>query len=238
MNADKYARDESRVREVFGALADLVYSAGEYQETYRAVCAAAPSLVSGCDHASLAIRQGNRLFTAAESDGIARQIDAFEREVGEGPCVDAINEDTPQIDADLRHARLWVGLSNRIVQATPVRGVAGFRVLVDERKVGALNFFSDTPGALTEKSVNEASVLTAFTSVALIAMSYQEAATTLREGLDSNREIGKAIGLLMAFHKVTDDDAFAMLQRTSQDLNIKMAEVAREVLEHQRTREP
>ena len=31
----------------------------------------------------------------------------------------------------------------------------------------------------------------------------------------------------MAFHKITDEEAFAMLRKASQDMNIKLAEVAR-----------
>ncbi len=59
-------------------------------------------------------------------------------------------------------------------------------------------------------------------------------AKTLRDGLQSNREIGKAVGLLMAFHQISDDAAFDMLRKASQDMNIKLAEVARQVVEHHR----
>jgi AmiR/NasT family two-component response regulator len=36
----------------------------------------------------------------------------------------------------------------------------------------------------------------------------------------------------MAFHKITDDEAFSMLRKASQDMNIKLAEVARQVVDH------
>ncbi len=238
MNAEDFLHEGDGVGEFFADLAALVYRTDDYQEIYQAVCTAAPSLVHGCDHASLMLMQGAGPVTAAWSDDVACQIDAAERELGSGPCVDAINDDTAHIDADLLHSRLWPDLSERVVRSTPVRGLAGFRVLVGERKVGALNFFSDTPGALTDRSINEAAVLAAFTSVALIAASNRETASTMRKGLQSNREIGKAMGLLMAFHKVTDDEAFEMLRRTSQDLNIKIAVVADELVKHHRTRKP
>ena len=44
-------------------------------------------------------------------------------------------------------------------------------------------------------------------------------------------EIGKAVGLLMAAHRVTADEAFAILRKTSQDLNIKLASVAELVVQ-------
>ncbi len=75
-------------------------------------------------------------------------------------------------------------------------------------------------------------MLASFVTVALLAAHERKAAGTLRAGLASNREIGKAVGLMMAFHKITDDEAFAMLRKASQDMNIKLAEVARQVVAH------
>ncbi|HET9888940.1 MAG TPA: ANTAR domain-containing protein, partial [Mycobacterium sp.] len=47
----------------------------------------------------------------------------------------------------------------------------------------------------------------------------------------SNREIGKAVGMLMMLHEMSEDEAFDLLRRHSQALNIKLADVAREVIE-------
>ena len=80
-------------------------------------------------------------------------------------------------------------------------------------------------------------MLTAFASVALAALDRGEEATTLRRGLESNREIGKAIGLLMAMHDIDDDQAFEMLAKVSQEMNIKVAEVAAQVIAHHRKKD-
>ena len=77
-------------------------------------------------------------------------------------------------------------------------------------------------------------MLTAFASVALAALERGEEATTLRRGLESNREIGKAIGLLMAMHDIDDNQAFQMLSKVSQEMNVKLAQVASQVLAHHR----
>ena len=69
----------------------------------------------------------------------------MEPRAGDGPCVDAIEEETPQIDTDLTTSSLWPNLAARLVEETPVRGAMGFRLLVDKRKGAALNLFSDTP---------------------------------------------------------------------------------------------
>ena len=78
-------------------------------------------------------------------------------------------------------------------------------------------------GALTQHSLDQAIVLTAFASIAMAALERGEEAVTLRRGLESNREIGKAIGLLMAMHSITDDQAFEMLSKVSQEMNISFS---------------
>jgi AmiR/NasT family two-component response regulator len=50
--------------------------------------------------------------------------------------------------------------------------------------------------------------------------------------LTSNREIGKAVGMLMMLHDYTEDEAFDKLRQHSQHLNIKLADVARQLINH------
>jgi len=221
---------------VFEGLAALVYSGDDYEAMYRAVCQAAVRLVDGCQHASLMLRQNGRFVTVGATDDTAQHIDELEREIGEGPCLDAIEEEAAVLDPDLVEDSEWPRLRDQVIVRTPVRGMAGFRLLVNDRKAGALNIFSDSPHALTAKSVDQAAVLAAFTSVVLVAASRDEQARTLREGLSSNREIGKAVGLMMAFHKVNDEEAFEILRRSSQDMNLKISAIAREIVGHHNDR--
>ena len=114
-----------------------------------------------------------------------------------------------------------------------MRSAIGYRLLLDGDKVGALNLFSDTPGGLTSKSADVGAVIASFASVALMAIRAREEAATLRQGLQSNREIGKAVGLLMAAHHISGQEAFELLRSTSQELNMKLAHVASQVIEGQ-----
>ncbi len=226
-----YPADEA-TSAVFRSLAEIVYASDDFNQVYDAVVRAAPQLVVGCDHASLMLRGNDTFVTVAASDDIAREIDSYERELGEGPCLDAIVDASVFHDADLTDGSPWPLLSARVLAVTPVRGMAGFRLRVGEEKSGALNLFSDTAGALDERSVDQGIVLASFVTMALLASNERRTAQTLRAGLASNREIGKAIGLMMAFHKISDEAAFAMLRSASQEMNIKLAEVARQVVEH------
>jgi hypothetical protein len=225
----------SELLNTFRSLAEIVYSGESYESVHDALCTNAVQLIDGCDHASLMLRRAGRVETVAASDDVARRIDELEKALGEGPCLDAIDDDEPDqhMCSDLPGgSSKWPRLGQAIMAETSVRGMAGFRLRQGGKKVGALNVFSDTAGALTDGSLDQAVLLTAFASVTLSALEAGEEATTLRRGLESNREIGKAVGLLMATHNIDDDRAFEMLAKVSQEMNLKVAEVAAQVVAH------
>ena len=56
-------------------------------------------------------------------------------------------------------------------------------------------------------------------------------AEQLQHALSSNREIGMAMGVIMALRRVSQREAFAVLTRASQYLNRKLQDVAAEVVE-------
>jgi hypothetical protein len=224
--------DKADPATVFAALAEIIYQGSDVKEMYAAICVAATLAIRGCDHASLLVRDNGRYVTVGASDQLAKRIDDLERRAGDGPCIDAIEEETPQIDADLTTPSHWPKLASILVAETPVRGAMGFRLLVDKRKGAALNLFSDTPNLFDAESAGRAAVLAAFASVAINAVAKGEDAASLRRGLLSNREIGKAVGMLMLLHEMSEEQAFDLLRRHSQALNIKLADVARAIIEN------
>jgi len=217
-------------RKAFALLADVVYGSDGFEQVYEAVCATATQVVPGCDHVSLMLAQGSGFVTAAASDEIARSIDAAERRLGTGPCVDALAGAEVSIDADLRSHATWPRLAQWVLANTPVRGAAGYQLRVDGRRVGALNFFSDTPGALAGASADQAVVFTSFTAVALKASQEQERARSLRTRLEQDREIGKAVGLLMTMHSVDEQEALRLLDATAGELGQTLVDTASHVL--------
>lgn len=221
---------------VFSALAEILYSGSDPSEVYTAICVAATVLIPGCDHASVMLRQGKNYLTVAATSEVAARIDDLERRLGQGPCVDAIDEQQPRIEADLRAGSSWPQLAEAILAETPVRGVMAFRLLIDRTKVGALNLFSTTAGAFTTEAAGQASVLAAFASITATAVSREQDIASLRTGLVNNREIGTAVGLLMALQHLSADEAFDVLRRTSQQMNLKVADLARSLLDRHRHR--
>lgn len=59
-----------------------------------------------------------------------------------------------------------------------------------------------------------------------------ERARQLQEAVLTNREIGYAIGLLMAHYHLDDQAAYEKLRSHSRDLNLKMRDLAAQMIEH------
>ena len=133
-------------------------------------------------------------------------------------------------ESDLTAGGRWPALAARVVAETPVRGAMSIQLPIDQSNVGALNLFSDTPNAFDDAALARAMVLAAFATVATNAARQGEDAASLRRGLASSRAIGKAIGMLMVVNDVSADDAFGILRRTSQETNVKLADVAADVI--------
>lgn len=215
----------------FRDLADLVYRGATFDTIYQTICEVALAAVPGCDHACvMTIAPGGEPHREAATDEVAMLVDQLEWKTGEGPCVDAVLSDRYELDPDITKDSVWPELARLVVEQTPVRGMAGYRIMDGPHKVGALNLYSDEPGALTAESATMGAVVAAFASVALTAAAHNESVSSLREALDSNREIGKAIGILMATQQLTDEEAFALLRKTSNELNVRLSVLAQELL--------
>ncbi|GAB3855177.1 GAF and ANTAR domain-containing protein [Nocardioides maradonensis] len=225
------------VAEAFSGLAAVLYRSDSYAEVYEQLCRTAVDLVPGCDRACIVtVSAGREPRLEATTDEVAARVDALEWECGEGPCVDAILSDRFECDPDISRDPAWPKLAARVLRETPVRGMVGYRILMGDRKVGALNLFSDTKGALSPSGADAGAVLAAFASVAITAANQKAEARSLRDGLASNREIGKAVGLLMATHAIDDAQAFEVLRQASTGLNRRLADLARQIVEEHNSR--
>lgn len=69
-------------------------------------------------------------------------------------------------------------------------------------------------------------------AIQAIASRDHEVAEQLREGLESNRQIGKALGLMMSQYKLDDQAAFEKLRGYSRDLNLKLRQIAEDIVAH------
>jgi hypothetical protein len=106
-------------------------------------------------------------------------------------------------------------------------------------RLGALNLYSRQPSALTEVDRDIGVLLAAHAGAALAATRSLEAAdlrvTNLERALLSRDVIGQAKGMLMAQRGITAEEAFDVLRSTSQNLNIKLAQIAEAITDRRIT---
>lgn len=93
--------------------------------------------------------------------------------------------------------------------------------------MGALNLYSKSPDAFDDESREMGSVFAAHAAVALGSARNEE---HLEAALASRDVIGQAKGLLMAREGITPDEAFAVLRKASQRLNVKLRDIAGRVV--------
>ena len=138
-----------------------------------------------------------------------------------GPCPDALEDEAAP-------GRAWVV---RADEEAGVRSVLSYRLTVLDHceTIAALNIYSEASDAFTETAVTIGLVLATQGSLLVTAMLASERADHLMRALESNREIGVAMGVLMQRHQLTRLEAFDVLRVASQDANRKLADIATEV---------
>ena len=214
----------------FVALSRELREGRSRQEIYQIVCDRALVLVDGCDRASIGVLDGERFYAAAATDDVMRQIDQMQDQLGEGPCLEASVDDGIHLDNDITAASRWPRLAAAVVEATPVRAMLAVPLVHEGQRRGAVNLFADQPGAFSDESVGQAAILAAFATVAVASATHAEQAEQLAEGMATNREIGAAVGILMATHKIGQEEAFDLLSKASQRLNRKLRDIARGIV--------
>jgi hypothetical protein len=198
----------------------------------------ARQVVPGADLVSVTLREPDGTFhTPVETDAIAVELDRLQYESRHGPCVEAARPDGPAIggSADLANDPRWPVFGPGAA-AHGFHSVLATALLPDARPPrlsGALNIYSRRRGGFDSAAIDIALLLATHGSLALahtrdVAAAALETAH-LRKAIDSRDVIGQAKGILMLRRGVTAEEAFGILRRASQELNIKLADLARTI---------
>lgn len=173
-------------------------------------------------------------YTSNASEPVARQLDEVQYEFSKGPCLEALAERHIVSVALADATDRWPEFT-AAAMAEGIGAILSVPLAVQDRSLGALNIYSD--GHRRFDGVQEATAaLLAQQAAAVLANAVAFADATalnrqLRDALESRDVIGQAKGILMARERVTADQAFDMMRRASQRLNVKLRQVAEQVAE-------
>lgn len=227
--------------EEFAQLTRELLAADSVAEILEKVVALARDAVPGADLVSITLRTADgRFHTPVETDPVASELDEIQYQTSEGPCLDAARQEGPAFihSANLAEEPAWPRFGPKAA-SYGFCAVLSTALLPDARpprQSGALNVYAREPGALQAVSSQVMLLLATHASLALAgteAVSRAELQVSqLRKAIDTRDVIGQAKGILMQRRGISADEAFDILRQTSQDLNIKLAEVAKALAEN------
>jgi GAF domain-containing protein len=177
--------------------------------------------------AGLVLVSQDRLILQATSGRAPHELDRIQQRLGAGPCYDAAQLRSPIVIEDTGGDRRWPGFCARAA-ALGVRSMLCMPLQADERCLGSLSLFADRPTAFDRR---DEQVTALFATLAGLALADALRTEQLHAALSSRDLIGQAKGILMERHKITAAAAFGRLTEQSQRRNVKLAVVARHLVE-------
>jgi GAF domain-containing protein len=217
----------------FSETARILFTAGSVTHTLSSIVELAVATIEGCDFAGIFLVEGDIVTTPVHTDPVVAEIDSLQHRSGEGPCLDAVAHRlifyADDLDRDLR----WLHFAP-LARKAGIRSVLALP-LSSDAQMGALNLYSRYPAAFGVDGRAKAAILVSLASLALsVAHSHEDEerrAANFHAALASRETIGQAVGILMERERITAEAAFVILRRASQHLNIKVREVARNLID-------
>jgi GAF domain-containing protein len=207
---------------VFAEAAKALAGQESLGTTAAELVALAVAVVPGVEAAGVSLARNGHVETVAATDELVNSCDAAQYSTGQGPCLDAVWDDRiVQVD-DLASDGRWPEFAKLAVDLGAASMLACH--LSSERgTLSALNMYARTPNAFGDQSRRLAMI---FATHATIALEFARLETDLRAAVETRQGIGQAVGIVMERHRLPARQAFDLLVRSSQRLNVKLRDLA------------
>lgn len=182
----------------------------------------------------LADRRGV-LHVVAASSHDAADLEAFQSQRAQGPCHDCYQDGRPVPVPDIAAAvDRWPAFVPVAIQHG-VRSVHAVPLRLRDQVLGTLGLFGPAPGQLNDRDLRLAQALADVATISTIqdrVASDREAVNEqLQIALDSRVLLEQAKGILAQKGGLGMHDAYAALRQYARDHNLKLAHVARELVD-------
>jgi hypothetical protein len=198
----------------------------ELTRTLETITSGAVEALAEVTAASISVTYSDGTLTSvAQTDPLLIELDALQSRLHEGPCYEAAVEDTYIVATDLatdaRFPRYGPAAADR-----GMRAQAGLALFHRARSRGALNLYAGQRGVLHEL----VSLGPLLAHQATMTLSYALEVDDLRQAIETRTVIGRAVGIVMERHELSEERAFAFLSRVSQQNNVKLRQVAEAIV--------
>jgi GAF domain-containing protein len=191
----------------------------------------------GADMAGLTLLDAQgKATTAVFTDEAAPEIDQAQYDADRGPCLDAFRTRQVRRVDDTTSDDRWPEYA-RCARANEIRSSLSLPLVVDGQGLGALNLYARP---LAKFDVNSEAFGLAFADQAAIAVvngiAYWEKVTLsehLQTAMESRAVIEQAKGIIMASAGCSADQAFKILRDQSQAENVKLRDIAADLVRRQ-----
>lgn len=214
-------------------LSRLLLSEETLEATHGRVAGLACRTLPPCDLASLTMITDGRPSTPVQTDPLAADLDSVQYRSRRGPCLEAYQAGKIVREKISDQSSRWPEFSD-VAHKAGVKSVLAVPLVANDQPLGALNLYSKSSSGYDE-TAEETALL--FSQQAAVACANAEVywrtfslTEHLREALESRDVIGQAKGILMARRHCTAEAAFEMLRKASQHRNIKLREIADQVV--------
>ena len=218
---------------LFSEIGDRLRGDSERIAPFDALVALAVELVPGAEYAGVTLGAADRFESRSPSDPVVLRVDRIQYELQSGPCVAAATNAALYTSPNIADDERWREFGRRARAETGIRSMSAARLFIesDADVIAALNLYSRDLDAFGPDSEATALILATHGAYTVANSASRERVANLEKALQSNRDIGVAIGVLMSQHLVTRDQAFTLLQMYSQRSQRRMAEIAQDVIE-------
>ena len=207
--------------------AQAISAHGTLEDTLDAIVTAARTSVPGFEHVGISVVQGDgTVTTMAATSPLVEELDTLQYKLGQGPCLSTLRDDTLVLAEEMAHEQRWPRYVPRAVEAG-VRSQMGVQLLTNEETLGGLNFYSTSSDFISVEAPRRAEL---FAAHAALALDHARHADQASEAIPTRQLIGQAVGILMERFEITEDRAMYYLVRVASVGQLRLRDVAREVV--------
>ena len=223
----------AQLAESFRVLVDHLHRDEPKRLRVDAVLAAAGSFMQRADHVDLVGRDVDSIHPYGELTEQTRRLQTIREETGSGPVHDVIETNDVVVANDLSHDQRWPAFARRAMNEVGIASVLAFRLHLDRRRTAALAYYSAWPHAFDDADIAIGAIFASYCSLTLLAEQVQEEIVTATRSGEVYREIGVAIGILMARDGADEAKAYRLLHDQSRRMQRSLRDTARDVTNEQ-----
>ena len=213
----------------------VALSAGEDVWSSARLCGVCPGIV-GVNGAGVMLMSGDiPRGSLCATDEVSQLIEELQYTLGEGPCVDAYQQDQVVAEPDLANPvrRRWPAFTPPTLTAG-VRAVFGFPLRAGTVHLGALNLYRDTPGPLTGDQ-HASALVVAYVAARWVLEAQAVAppdtvAEELEAGGDFHFAVHNAAGIVSVQEGISVAEALIRLRAFAFSSDRLLADVAQDVI--------